>query len=136
MELLLLVGLGVMLWLWLTRDSNNKPSSSGKSASTIEQGRARSAEGENSFDNTKFGHRREARESLIERAIREGAQVRFRYVDQDGEITTRAVTPIYLERRHDSKILCLTAFCHLRAANRTFVVHRMQDLEIRGGANR
>lgn len=136
MELFLLVGLGVIIWLWLTRDSNSKSSSSGKSTSTVKQGGAGSAEGISSFDNAKVGHRREARESLIERAIREGAQVRFRYVDQDGEITTRAVTPIYLERRHDSKILCLTAFCHLRAANRTFVVHRMQDLEIRGGANR
>jgi predicted DNA-binding transcriptional regulator YafY len=136
MEFTLIIGFGAIIWLWLSRNSLNKPSASEKSDSTIEQGRVGSAEGENSSDNTKVGHRREARESLIESAIREGVRVRFRYLDQDGEITTRTVTPIYLERRHDSKILCLTAFCHLRAANRTFVVHRMQDLEIRRDAKR
>jgi|LauGreDrversion4_2_1035121.scaffolds.fasta_scaffold1275272_1 predicted DNA-binding transcriptional regulator YafY len=68
--------------------------------------------------------------ALIQRAINAEKALAFRYIDQDGEITHRTVTPNYLEHRHENNVLCLVAYCHLRGASRTFVVRRMQKVSI------
>jgi predicted DNA-binding transcriptional regulator YafY len=68
--------------------------------------------------------------TLIQRAIDAEKALVFRYIDQDGEVTHRTVTPNYLEHRHENNVLCLVAYCHLRGASRTFVVRRMRNLSI------
>jgi len=69
------------------------------------------------------------RERTIVDALKTGATLHFRYTDQDGVITTRSVKPLNLERRHETKVLCLVAYCHLRNDERTFVVSKIEKLE-------
>lgn len=69
------------------------------------------------------------RERAIVDAVKTGATLHFRYTDQDGVITTRSVKPLHLERRHETKVLCLVAHCHLRNDERTFVVSKIEELE-------
>jgi predicted DNA-binding transcriptional regulator YafY len=69
------------------------------------------------------------RERAIVDAVKTGATLHFRYTDQDGVITTRSVKPLNLERRHETKVLCLVAHCHLRNDERTFVVSKIENLQ-------
>ena len=80
--------------------------------------------------NSRAGGRKDTNETLIQRALSAKKVVTFSYVDQEGEVTYRTVEPIRLEKRHANQILCLIAYCHLRGAERTFVLHRMRNLKI------
>ena len=65
---------------------------------------------------------------MINDAIEAGEDLSFEYIDQEGELTNRTVSPSYLERRHEDQILCMVAHCHLRNATRTFVIRRMKNV--------
>lgn len=66
--------------------------------------------------------------STLSAALQSSKTIRIRYTDQNGEISTRTVKPLYLEERHDDRILCLVAHCYLRDDTRTFVVSRISIL--------
>jgi WYL domain/HNH endonuclease len=84
--------------------------------------------------------------SVLSEALAQRKDVHFRYKKPDGTVTRRRVTPRHLRKltiqelqallRRKVKIekegkLCLFGYCHLRRANRTFAVHRMQKIELR-----
>jgi hypothetical protein len=85
--------------------------------------------------------------ALINRALAQKIDVRFRYRKPDGTITKRTVTPQELRKLtifelrkligHKAKIekegrLCLFGRCHLRQAKRTFAIDRIHKLRIVG----
>jgi 5-methylcytosine-specific restriction endonuclease McrA len=84
--------------------------------------------------------------SLLNKALAQRKDVHFRYKKPDGTITKRTVTPRDLRKLTIPELqallgkkvkieaegkLCLFGYCHLRRANRTFAVHRMQRIELR-----
>ncbi|OSI22671.1 HNH endonuclease [Bradyrhizobium canariense] len=82
---------------------------------------------------------------LLNKALSQNKDVRFRYKKPDGSTTTRKVTPGEMRKltvpglqsllgrkikiEKEGK-LCLFGYCHLRKAKRTFAVHRMQRIEL------
>ena len=70
------------------------------------------------------------KQKMIDEAVDNSLTIFFRYTDQDGVITSRSVTPHYLERRHEGQVLCLVAHCHLRNDMRTFVVAKMENIRL------
>ncbi len=128
MEIIFLIGVAWLLYAWLKTDSSTDQGrrdtgASDTSTSTITE---RNRKTTNSGSRTEH----EPNAILIQRAIDLKKILEFTYVDMNGEITHRAVTPNYLERRHESNVLCLIAHCHLRGASRTFVVRRMQNVSM------
>jgi 5-methylcytosine-specific restriction endonuclease McrA len=84
--------------------------------------------------------------ALLNRALAQQKDIRFRYKKPDGTTTQRTVTPRQLRKLTIEELqallgkkvkiekegkLCLFGFCHLRRADRTFAVHRMQRVELR-----
>ena len=84
--------------------------------------------------------------ALLSRALAQRKDIRFRYKKPDGTVTQRTVTPRQLRKLTIEELqallgkkakiekegkLCLFGYCHLRRANRTFAVHRMQRVELR-----
>jgi 5-methylcytosine-specific restriction endonuclease McrA len=82
--------------------------------------------------------------ALLNAALAQRKDVRFRYKKRDGTITQRTVTPRQLRKLTVEELqallgrkvkiekegkLCLLGYCYLRRANRTFAVHRMQRIE-------
>ena len=127
MEILILIGVGWLIYIFLFKNSNQDSSSNNQNdiaKTSYSSARQKSSRRSNSR------YEKESTAVLIQRAIDSGHFLRFRYVDQDGEITERTVTPEYIERRHDSQIQCLVAYCHLRGASRTFVIRRMQNISV------
>ena len=127
MEILILVGIVWVVYVWANKGSGSQDKPLKPPPAVAPNYRPESA------TNTRSNGRSRNDESntqLVERAIRSGVKVRFRYIDQQGELTERSVTPLYLERRHAPGVLCLVAHCHLRGAQRTFVVSRMQRVSI------
>ncbi len=83
--------------------------------------------------------------SLLNKAIAQRKNIRFRYQKPDGTITHRTVTPRQMRKLSIADLqallgrrvkiekegkLCLFGHCHLRGESRTFAVHRMQKIEI------
>jgi hypothetical protein len=70
-------------------------------------------------------------EILIKDAILHERKIHFKYRDKDKNLTERTVTPLRLFIHNfgdDGEMLCLDAFCHLRNANRTFALFRINSL--------
>jgi 5-methylcytosine-specific restriction endonuclease McrA len=102
----------------------------------------------NKSDGRKSATPLEYRIALINEALATGKDLRMQYRRRDGKITTRTVTPSELRKLAPHEIqrlhkllgrnvgiqkegrLCLFAYCHLREANRTFAVDRIQNLRI------
>ena len=127
MEILILIGVGWLVYIFFIKNSNQSASSqhlNDIAKTSYSSARQKSSQRSNS------GYVKEPNIVLIQRAIDSGRSLKFRYVDQDGEITKRTVTPKYIERRHDAQIQCLVAHCHLRDASRTFVIRRMQNIYV------
>jgi predicted DNA-binding transcriptional regulator YafY len=125
MEILILIGAGWLFYIFFIKNSNQDSSTQRQNDTvnkTYSRGRRQSSEKPNS------NYEKEPNAVLIQRAIDSGRFLRFRYVDQDGEITDRTVTPEYIERRHDAQVQCLVSHCHLRGASRIFVIRRMQNI--------
>jgi predicted DNA-binding transcriptional regulator YafY len=80
------------------------------------------------INRTSVSGKDESTRLIIVNAIEAGEDLSFDYIDQEGALTERTVTPKYLEARHEDQILCLIAHCHLRDASRTFVIQRMSNL--------
>ena len=127
MEILVLIGVGWLIYIFFIKNSDQ--SSSGQHQNDIWK---------SSYSSTRYkssrklnsSYEKESNVVLIQQAIDSGSLLKFRYVDQDGEITERTVRPEYIERRHDAQVQCLVAHCHLRGASRTFVIRRMQNVRI------
>ena len=70
----------------------------------------------------------------IEKAIRDGKKVSFRYKDKEERITERTVTPQrtfwYEFDEGGGQMLCVEAFCHLRNSSRTFALFRMSQVRL------
>ena len=129
MEFLFVAGVIWALYAWATRDSDvtPKPTRRQSDQSTIfpdSRSRTKSSSVRSEANDG------ESSLQLIRRAIETDRKLNFQYIDQDGEISERTVTPNYFERRHEAQILCLIAHCHLRNASRTFVVRRMRKVSI------
>ena len=76
----------------------------------------------------------ESHESLVQKAIDEGRDISFRYVDKSGEVSNRRMTPrvikpYYFETGLGSST-CVEGFCHHREANRVFALKRMSNLSV------
>jgi hypothetical protein len=127
MEIIILIGIGWFLYYLLKKNSNQDSNIRDPNITvytSINSTRRRSSR------NTNTHGEKESNAKLIRRAIDSGSDLTFRYIDQDGEITVRTVTPEYMERRHENEVLCLVAHCHLRGASRTFVIRKMQNITI------
>jgi predicted DNA-binding transcriptional regulator YafY len=122
MEFLVIVGLVWFVYSLLNSNDTSKPENPNRGSSYGQ--RPQSTGGYSA------GKSEESREDAIRRAIASGRQLTFRYVDQQGEITNRTVSPRYLETRHEKDILMLKAYCHLRNEDRSFVVRRMSDVYV------
>jgi hypothetical protein len=71
--------------------------------------------------------------ALIKEAISNKRKIHFKYRDKEKNLTERSVTPLKLFIHtfgDDGEMLCLEGFCHLRNANRTFALFRMNSLTI------
>lgn len=72
-------------------------------------------------------------EILINHAIKLNNKIHFKYRDKEKNFTERTVTPLRLFIHtfgDDGEMLCMEAFCHLRNANRTFALFRMNSLRM------
>jgi hypothetical protein len=72
-------------------------------------------------------------EIFIKDAILHERKIHFKYRDKDKNLTERTVTPLRLFIHNfgdDGEMLCLDAFCHLRNANRTFALFRINSLKM------
>lgn len=127
MEILILIGAGWLIYIFFIKNSNQSSSSQHQNDITKN---SYSSSRHKSSRKSNASNEKESNVVLIQRAIDSGSSLKFRYVDQDGEITERTVSPEYIERRHDAQVQCLVAHCHLRGAGRTFVIRRMQNVRI------
>jgi len=121
-ELLILIGLAFGAYFLFT----GKQGSSSKSVRAHSRS---SSQRSHSRPTTK-----DFKQKVIDEAIANSEVILFRYTDQDGVITSRSVSPQYLERRHEGQILCLVGHCHLRNDIRTFVVSKMESIRVDRGA--
>ncbi|MGY3032832.1 5-methylcytosine-specific restriction endonuclease McrA [Bradyrhizobium sp. USDA 4354] len=82
---------------------------------------------------------------LLNKALSQRKNIRFRYKKPRGSALNRTVTPRELRKLTIPELqdllgrkvkvekegkLCLFGYCHLRKANRTFAVHRMSKIEL------
>ena len=118
MELLILIVVAFGAYLFL-KDKPRSSSGSAQSSYRSPSGRTSSRAAVKDY-----------KQKVIDEAIDYSLTISFRYTDQDGVITSRSVTPQYLERRHEGQILCLVAHCHLRNDTRTFVVAKMENIRL------
>jgi predicted DNA-binding transcriptional regulator YafY len=136
MEFLVLIGIAWLVFAWLKKkdtDSAANPVRVDHERSNLNSEPSKpDAQIQNrTFVSSSSHPNREPTAALIQRAIDSKKALKFRYVDQNGAITQRTVTPNHLESRHDSETLCLVAHCHLRGASRTFVVRRIRHVSIK-----
>ena len=129
MEIIIFLGViwGIYAWFKSGSDESEKPISRRAIPAKSypgEKNPTRSSRGDSDLEHS------ESSLLLIRRAIEKECNLSFQYIDQDGEITVRIVTPQHIERRHEAGILCLVAHCHLRNSIRTFVIHRMNKVSI------
>jgi DNA polymerase III epsilon subunit-like protein len=66
----------------------------------------------------------------LENAMRRNLRVFLRYVDGDGVLSERWVSPLGV--RNDREILYLRAYCHLRNGERYFRLDRVIEMRIEG----
>jgi len=74
---------------------------------------------------------------IIQKCIDEESDIYFTYKREDGEISSRRVTPevLYWGNREITKngkkerVCYLDGYCHLRDEDRTFILDRMTDLK-------
>ena len=130
MELLILIGVVWVIWAWTQRDSSTSSSSTPPRHHISKSNGTGQRQPLSEVSSHRSAVNEESSVELIESAIQSTRLLHFRYVDQEGEVSERTVTPYYLERRHEAQVLCLVAHCHLRNAERTFVVHRMRRLRV------
>ena len=73
-------------------------------------------------------------QAILEKAIAEHMDVKFRYADKYGEITSRTITPTlitpYEFESGSGHTLCVEGFCHLRKADRVFALKRISALKL------
>jgi hypothetical protein len=137
MEFLFLIAIVYLIYLW-ANSKETKPLSPQNSDQTKTTNKIGSVQLSSNTPNSVYQgspsevaqEKKETSVSMIESAIKDGRMLKFEYTDPMGEITNRTVTPYTLERRHDKKILCLTAYCHLRGDPRTFVIWRMKRITL------
>ena len=87
----------------------------------------------------------EIRISQINEAIANGSDIGFRYRKRDGTVTKRTVTPHEIRKLTIAELqdlvgrygsirkegrLCMFGYCHLRRADRTFAIDRIQSLRL------
>ena len=69
----------------------------------------------------------------IRSAIDAGRDIRFRYTDAKGRVTTRTIQPrrfVQFEFTHgEGRSLCVEGHCRLRNESRTFALRRMSELQ-------
>ncbi len=135
MEFVILIGIAWLVYLWLKKNDTNGAIDPARlhhdrTNQNLNPSKLDIAVTHRKFADSSSGRSRESTTELIQRAIDSKKSLRFKYIDQDGAITHRTVTPNYLESRHDSETLCLIAYCHLRGASRTFVVRRMRQVSV------
>ncbi|MEZ4673336.1 MAG: WYL domain-containing protein [Caldilineaceae bacterium] len=69
---------------------------------------------------------------VIQAALDQGHDIEIRYWGPgDGHVTTRTVTPYWIEARHD--ISYLIGWCHLRQQERTFRIDRIEAVRVVAG---
>jgi len=132
MELIFLIGIGWLVFSLMNRESSKQSPPREKSREISQQPQSVSQKPTSFKTSGRLKNLNESKEKIIARALEAKKRLVFRYIDQDGQITQRTVTPISLERRHEGQVLCLTAWCHLRDDRRTFVVHRIQNIRMEG----
>lgn len=127
MEAFIFIVFGWLVYILFFKNTNQGTSSQGQNDSVNNNYGSNQRQ---SFRKQNISYEKEANTVLIQRAIDSGRLLKFRYIDQDGEVTERTVRPEFLERRHDAQIQCLVAHCYLRGASRTFVIRRMKSIRI------
>jgi predicted DNA-binding transcriptional regulator YafY len=139
MEVFLFIVGGVVFW-WLfirdgetKRDDQNSSGSvnSGRSyANTTSSGSTRST----NFSSKSPTRSESSNQAILEKAIAEHLDVKFRYTDKYGEITSRTITPTlitpYEFESGSGHTLCVEGFCHLRKADRVFALKRISALKL------
>ena len=134
--LILVVGFLLFLYLRNNSSSSNSYSESKNYVSTkkAESGNSRSTRhyGKyfNDFSTTSLIDKNEL---LVKEAIQLKRKIHFKYRDREKNFTERTVTPSRLFIHtfgDDGEMLCMEAFCHLRNANRTFALFRMNSVRI------
>lgn len=68
---------------------------------------------------------------ILREAMENHKPIHFHYRDQKGEETDRDFTPQSWPDPEDYHgAICVSGYCHLRHASRTFIVHRMSKVTI------
>ena len=139
MEVFLFIAGGVVFWWLFIRDGETKrddqqSSGSGNSGrsntKTTISGSARPA----NFSSGSPTRSESSNQAILEKAIAEHLDVKFRYADKYGEITSRTITPTlitpYEFESGSGHTLCVEGFCHLRKADRVFALKRISSLQL------
>ena len=100
MEFLIFIGIAWILIAWLNRDSS-EPKSTDKGAEHETNPKSRSSS-DRERSNSKSTFDKEPNSIMIQRAIDSKKNLKFRYIDQEGEISYRNVSPINFETRHEN----------------------------------
>jgi predicted DNA-binding transcriptional regulator YafY len=128
MEFLILIGIIWAFYAWLNSGPNETKERANSESKIDKYSLGSQTSSRARINRTNVNGKDESTRLIIVNAIEASQDLSFNYIDQEGELTARTVTPEYLETRHEDKILCLIAHCHLRDANRTFVIQRMSNL--------
>ena len=139
MEVLLFIAAGIVFWWLFIREGDTKRDDQFVSGSVSS---GRSAPSRSISKNTRFSNfsavnaspSELSNQAILEKAIGEHLDVRFRYADKYGEITTRTITPTlitpYEFESGSGHTLCVEGFCHLRKAERVFALKRISALKL------
>ena len=94
--------------------------------------------GKSSANNKRFTGKRSPSAKFLEKCIDNDETISFTYIDNDGVITERTVTPErifwgYSNRAGDGtkiRTCWVEAHCHMRNASRTFIKDRMSKVSV------
>ena len=139
MEVFLFIAGGVVFWWLFIRDgetkrddqhSSNSRNSGRSYTKTTNSGSSRPA----NFSSGSATKSESSNQAILEKAISEHLDVKFRYADKYGEITSRTITPTlitpYEFESGSGHTLCVEGFCHLRKADRVFALKRISALKL------
>ena len=139
MEVFLFIAGGVIFWWLFIRDGETKRDdqhSSGSRNSGRSYTKTTNSEISQSanFSSGSATKAESSNQAILEKAIVEHLNVRFRYADKYAEITYRTITPTlvtpYEFESGSGHTLCVEGFCHLRKADRVFALKRISALKL------
>jgi predicted DNA-binding transcriptional regulator YafY len=139
MELLLFIAAGIVFWWLFVRDGESKLDDQygAGSVNSGRSGHSKSISKKTRDFNSSAVYASPlelSNQAILEKAIGEHLDVKFRYADKYGEITTRTITPTlitpYEFESGSGYTLCVEGFCHLRKAERVFALKRISALKL------